>query len=124
MSDNHQTPAWIMMMFEGWFDPCPLHPTFDGLSISWKDKTFANIPYSRKKKDKPGVIDWVNKAIEESKQGKRIALLVRHDHSTKWFARLYLEGAHFLPIMERVKFSGNGSPNFLSTLVILEAALS
>ncbi len=122
MSDDHKTPDWIKMMFEEWFDPCPLNPTFDGLKIPWQDRTFANVPYSRKKKDKAGVIDWVKKAIDESRQGKRIALLVRHDHTTDWFAQLYLAGAHFLPIMERVKFTGNGSPPFLSTLVILEAS--
>src|SRR5438309_346935 len=97
MSDNHKTPDWIMMMFEGWFDPCPLNPTFDGLKITWPDRTFANVPYSRKTKAKTGVIDWVNKAIEESSKGKYVALLVRHDHSTEWYMKLYLAGAHFLP---------------------------
>ena len=108
------------MLFEGWFDPCPYpRPKWDGLSIPWKDKTYANIPYSRKRIGKPGPEAWVKKAIEENREGKRIALLVRHDHTTQWWAEARNAGAHFLPIMERVQFKGEGpSPNFLSTLIL------
>jgi len=121
-TDDHLTPFWLSGMFEGWFDPCPYpRPSWDGLIVPWKDKTFANIPYSRKRKDNPGVEAWINKAIKESGEGKRVVLLVRHDHSTGWYFKAYISGAHFLPIMERVQFRGEGrSPNFLSTLIIFE----
>ena len=125
MSDDHITPDFLAMLFEGWFDPCPYpRPVWDGLSIPWMDKTYANIPYSRRTKDKPGPEAWVKKAIRENAKGKRIALLVRHDHSTAWWAEARNAGGHFLPIMERVQFlksdgSPNGdSPNFLSTLIL------
>ncbi len=119
-SDERLTPDWIAFLFEGWFDPCPYpRPEWDGLKITWPDKTFGNIPYSRRLKGKPGPEAWVMKAILEYREGKRIALLVRHDHTTNWYASAYNAGAHFLPIMERVQFKGEGpSPNFLSTLVI------
>ena len=120
MSDDHLTPDFIAMLFEGWFDPCPCpRPDWDGLKIEWPDKTFGNIPYSRRTKTKPGPERWVAKAIEESKKRKRIALLIRHDHTTGWYWEAYAAGAHFLPIMERVQFKGEGpSPNFQSTIVL------
>ena len=64
-----------MKMYEDWFDPCPLNPnwTVDGLKLDWKDKTFVNPPYS---KPKP----WVEKAIEESKRGKRIVMLLNVEY--------------------------------------------
>lgn len=35
--DSYATPSWLMDLFEGWFDPCPLNknPEIDGLSIEW-----------------------------------------------------------------------------------------
>lgn len=129
MSDDHITPDWIRAIFPRgeWFDPCPYpRASFDGLKIPWKNKTFANIPYSRKRLDKPGPADWIRKAINEHFQEVRpIALLIRHDHSTDGYLQLHKAGAHFLLINERVQFlkpdgTPNGdSPNFLSTLAIL-----
>jgi len=31
MSDNWQTPDWLMTHFEEHFDPCPINPDEDGL---------------------------------------------------------------------------------------------
>ena len=113
-SDNYKTPQWIMDMFEDWFDPCPLNPnpTIDGLNIEWKDKTYVNPPYSNP-------LPWVLKAIDENKQGKKIALLLKLDCSTKWFMALQNANAHFLFINERVKFNGNVPP-WCNVLVLLE----
>ena len=76
--------------------------------------------------EKPGPLAWAEKAVNEYRLGiNPIVLLVRHDHTTEWYETLYLAGAHFLPIMERVQFlkpdgTPNGdSPNFQSTLAIL-----
>ena len=112
MSDNHPTPQWLAKFFSSWNDPCPLNWIHDGLTISWPDPTFANIPYSEPER-------WVEKAIEESKRGTRIILLVRVDTSTKWWLRLVETGARFAFFIGRIKFTGNGSPNFASALVFL-----
>jgi len=103
-----------MDCFVGWFDPCPLNSDYktDGLSIDWEDKTYVNPPYSNP-------LGWVRKAIEESKKGKLIVMLLRVDTSTKWFAELVEAGAHFFWASQRIKFVGKGSPNFASMLVIL-----
>ena len=92
-----------MNIFEDWFDPCPLddNPKFDGLSIDWRDKTYVNPPYS-----KP--LPWVLKAIEESKKGKRIVMLLKADTSTKVFANLNQHAKHILWFSKRLTWSRFG----------------
>lgn len=115
MKDNYDTPTWIKNLFVGWFDPCPINNgelrEFDGLG-DWKDKTFVNPPYSNPLK-------WIEKAIEESKKGKTIVMLLRVDTSTKWYARLVEANAHFLWFAERLRFGDKKPANFPSMLVIL-----
>jgi len=113
--DNWKTPKWIMRIFEGWFDPCPLaiHPEEDGLSVEWKDKTYVNPPYSNP-------LPWVEKAIEENKRGKTIVMLLNVDTSTKWFAKLNEARAHILWFAERLKFSEKDASPRPSMLVILK----
>lgn len=101
MTDSYNTPQWILNHYKEWFDPCPLNADFDGLSIEWKDKTFINPPYSK-------VMPWVEKAIEESKKGKRIVMLLKVDTSTKWYAKLNENKAHFLWLAERLKWQRYG----------------
>ena len=118
-SDNRATPKWLMDIFEGWFDPCPLNPnpTIDGLSLEWKDKTFLNPPYSQ-----PG--KWIFKAIEESKKGKRIVILMRFDPTTRYFKALIENNAHLFYCGERLEFINpeekkNYKSPFPSILVVL-----
>jgi len=118
-SDNRATPNWLKDIFEGWFDPCPLNPNpvIDGLTLEWQDKTFLNPPYS-----KPA--DWIFKAIEESKKGKRIVILMRFDPTTKYFKALIENNAHFFYCGERLEFINpeekkNYKSPFPSILVIL-----
>lgn len=116
MTDNYTTPDWLMKIFEDWFDPCPISTgklrKFDGLG-SWKDKTFVNPPYSNP-------MPWVERAIEENKKGKTIAMLLRVDTSTKWFAKLIEAKAEILWFNKRLKFANNKPANFASMLVILK----
>ena len=104
-----------MHIFDNWFDPCPPNPrVLDGLDIEWKDKTYCNPPYSK-------VTPWVEKAIEESKKGKIIVMLLHVDTSTKSFAKLNESKAHFLWFAQRLNYSnkkGGASPR-PSMLVIL-----
>ena len=115
-NDNYKTPNWIKQMFFNWYDPCPLVsiPETDGLKIEWGDKTYVNPPYSNP-------LPWVEKAIEESKKGNMIAMLLRVDTSTKWFAKLVEADAHILWFSKRLKFTDKAA-NFPSMLVILEGA--
>jgi DNA N-6-adenine-methyltransferase (Dam) len=112
LTDIHATPDWLMRYFRDWFDPCPLKPSFDGLLVDWKDPAFANIPYS-------DPAPWIQKAILESRKGCRVVLLTRVDPSTEWWLRLIASGARVATFFGRIKFTGNGSPNFASALWFL-----
>jgi hypothetical protein len=113
-SDNYSTPKWLMLLFEDWFDPCPLNtnPTVNGLQIDWKEKNYVNPPYS-------SPLEWVLKAIEEQKKGNTTALLLKLDCSTKWYRELVNANAHIIFINERVKFNGKAPP-FPNMIAILE----
>ena len=115
--DNYATPKWLKEVFEDWFDPCSLSTgdlrQFDGLGSGWKDKTYVNPPYSNP-------LPWIEKAIEENKKGKTIALLLKVDTSTKWYAKLIEARAHIFWINGRLRFANNSPANFPSMLVILQ----
>lgn len=116
MSDDYPTPEWLSRFFEDWGDPCPLRSTnMNGLLREWEDPTFANIPYS-----KP--MPWVEKAIAESRRGKRIILLVRVDPSTKWWMKLVAARARFAFFHGRLDFKDDGRRGafpYASALVFL-----
>lgn len=127
-NDEYATPKWIKHgIFADWYDPCPISNGLvdhDGLNSDWiGSKIFVNPPYSRP-------LPWVLKAIAESQKGKTIALLVKHDSSTVWWAKLHEAGAHFLPIMGRLQFitekgrrkGRKAAAPFPSVLVILEGS--
>jgi hypothetical protein len=117
-NDEYATPEWIKQgLFKDFFDPCPLTNGLvsnDGLASSWPyERIFINPPYSQP-------LPWIERAILESKKGKTVALLVKHDSSTKWFAKLHEAGAHFLPILERLHFNNmKGAAPFPSVIAIL-----
>lgn len=110
-NDSYATPNWLKDIFSHWYDPCPLNfnPEFDGLKEEWQHNTFVNPPYSNP-------LPWVKKAIEESKQGKCIVMLLKSDTSTEVF-RLCHQFGEVLFFARRIKFNGN-TPNFGSMLVI------
>ena len=115
-SDNWSSPDWILRMFKGWYDPCPLNECFelDGLRTDWLDKTYVNPPYSNPK-------PWIQKAIEENKKGKMIAMLLPVDTSTEWYKMLVDAQANILFINGRLKFSVSKKPaRWACMLVILQ----
>tara|TARA_Y100000310_G_scaffold112391_1_gene110885 strand:+ start:497 stop:850 length:354 start_codon:yes stop_codon:yes gene_type:complete len=112
--DNYATDTWLLDLFDGWFDPCPLDPEWssDGLLMAWPDRTFVNPPYS-------SPLKWVEKAIYEHQDGKTIVLLLKYDSSTKWFRLLHEAGANFLYPHGRLKFRTGKSAPFPSLLAVL-----
>jgi hypothetical protein len=113
-SDSFSTPQWVLDMFPNAFDPCPFNPDFDpnehfdGLVDAWPDEglIFINPPYSN-------VMPWIERAFNHkfmcNMQGTKvtIVMLLKHDSSTKWFAKLQESGAKFLMFQGRLAF-GNG----------------
>ena len=115
-NDQQRTPDWIRYgLFRDYSDPCPLKENYevDGLKREWNERTFVNPPYSNP-------LPWVEKAIETQKKGITVALLLKADSSTKWWAKLHEAGAHFLMIQGRLHFSNlKGAAPFPSVIAIL-----
>lgn len=123
MSDDWGTPQWLMSMFDDWFDPCPLGAWHhNGLNLEWgvySDRIYVNPPYSNP-------MPWVEKAIfENTEHGCTVVLLLKHDSSTRWYAKLKEAGARFLMIEGRLKYEGPNSracafPSVLAVLAGVE----
>lgn len=115
-TDNWETPKEIYYHFclnLGYFDPCPLNATFDGLNIPWPKANFVNPPYSNLKL-------WVEKAISEMKKGKSIVMLIPARTDTQAFKILYQANAQITFIIGRLKFSNKNYAPFPSMLVSLK----
>ena len=81
------------------FDPCPLHTAFDGLAIEWGMCNYVNPPYGRML----GL--WLKKAVEESRKGKTIVMLLPSRTDTKWFHDYVLPCAKEIRFIRgRIKF--------------------
>lgn len=118
-SDDYPTDSWLKRCFETYYDPCPLHgihTNVDALKIPWSqyhDQIFINPPYSNP-------LPWVEKAILERELNPCvIVMLLKHDSSTKWWAKLHEAGARFLPIIGRLRHETPTPAPFPSVLVIL-----
>ncbi len=87
------------------FDPCPVHPDFDGLSVEWGKRNYVNPPYSE-------LARWIKKAYEEARKGKLIVMLIPSRTDTKAFHEYIFGKAQILYLKGRLKFSlrGNETP--------------
>ena len=120
MTDSWATPGWILDLFPGWLDPCPLDcPDYllDDLEGTWDTfgfpGIFINPPYSN-------VTPWIEKAIRTRQiTPVPIVMLLNHDCSTRWFARLHEQGARILMFSGRLRFGDAKSNPRPSMLVIL-----
>ena len=111
MHDNWETPQDLLdyikfKFFDGkdFLDPCPLNATFNGLDLVWEDRNFINPPYNRKDKE-----NFIIKAYEESKRGKKCVMLLPVSTSTKIFHSHILPNCDIEFIKGRVKFKGINS---------------
>lgn len=131
-SDHWETPEWLYKElddeFHFDFDPCPRHPTFDGLVIDWGKSNFVNPPYNRIDKPK-----FIAKAFEEWKKEKTCVLLLPSATGTKQFHQLILPHAEIRFIKSRVAFKGVNTKGIYSTknkgksdnmIVIFKAGIS
>lgn len=106
--DDWATPKWfydqLNIEFNFDFDPCPLNPSFDGLSVNWGFRNFVNPPYSLKLKEA-----FVKKALEESKKGKMSVLLLPVSTSTILFHNIIKPNAKEIRFLKgRLKFDLGG----------------
>ena len=113
-SDLWKTPSNIYKRFmqDGYFDPCPTNPTFDGLSIPWKNKNFVNPPYSQ-------IMKWLDKAFAERERENYSVFLIPARTDTKWFAKIVQEKCTIIFLQGRLKFNDYGTAPFPSMFVII-----
>lgn len=68
------------------FDPCPINPTFDGLSeeVRWGKINFVNPPFSE-------ISKWVKKALSEKEkyQCSSVFLITARTNSAYWFKLIF-----------------------------------
>lgn len=86
------------------FDPCPPNcnlDEFNGLQASWADRTFCNPPYSRALKEA-----FIHKAVEESKLGKMVVMLLPASTGSAIFHDVILLYAKVEFIRGRLSFEG------------------
>lgn len=102
-SDIWMTPPDLKRdIYERWdlsYDPCPVDPTEDGLSVRWEPRAFVNPPYS-------DIPSWLDKAHREIlKHYCDIAVfLVFANTDTSWFHEYVLGKAEIYFIRGRVTF--------------------
>ncbi len=109
MHDDWATPPEFYQMldheFHFDFDPCPLRATFDGLAIEWGRRNFVNPPYSRKLKEA-----FIHKALDESRKGKLVVMLLPVSTSTRIFHEIILPHATQIRFVAgRLRFAGMDS---------------
>jgi len=124
--DSWRTDQWILDMFPNAFDPCPYNPDwdeshYDGLVDDWNWSTglvFINPPYSNP-------MPWVERAIKQIEIASQVGIkltvvmLLKHDSSTRWYAKLHESGANFLMCSKRLKHQTSSGASFPSVLAVL-----
>jgi len=114
-----QTPDAVYDALDGEFhfdfDPCPVNPAFDGLSIEWGRRNFVNPPYGRE------LPKWIKKGYEEVQKGKIVVFLIPSRTDTKWWHDYIMKADEIRFIKGRLKFKGavNSAP-FPSAIVALK----
>ena len=115
--DDWKTPDYLYNKlneeFNFDFDPCPFHHDlneWDGLEVEWGKSNFVNPPYSKKLKEA-----FINKALDESKKGKTVVMLLPVSTSTKIFHEVILPNCEIRFLRGRVKFEGVNTKGELVT---------
>jgi len=111
--DSSPSPRWLLDLFGGFFDPCPLreHPDWDGLKIEWSRMNYVNPPYSDK-------IPWIKRAIKEQKKGNITVMLLPHVPDAAWFFDLIVPNAKILGFRGRLQLDSGKHPMYGSMLCI------
>jgi len=116
-SSHWATPfeLYLALLVEFQFndDPCPLHPTEDGLVRDWGSRTYCNPPYGKE------IIKWVKKGYEESQKGCIVVMLVPSRTDTQWWHEYIMKATEIRFLRGRLKFGNaqNTAP-FPSAVIV------
>jgi len=117
MRTDWKTPKAVYQIldkeFKFDFDPCPMNPKFDGLSIEWGKVNYVNPPYGRE------IPKWIKKGYEEYQKGKTVVFLIPSRTDTRWWHEYCMKANEIRFIKGRLKFDDckNSAP-FPSVIVI------
>ncbi len=81
------------------FDPCPAHPTFDGLAVEWGQRCFVNPPYKE-------IAKWMQKAYSEWASGSLVVMLIPSRTDTRWWHDFVMKATEIRFIRGRLRFQG------------------
>lgn len=114
-----QTPKAVYQVLDAEFgfdfDPCPSHPTFDGLHIEWGQVNFVNPPYGRE------IPKWIRKGYLEHLKGKAVVFLIPSRTDTKWWHDYCMKASEIRFIRGRLRFDdGPNAAPFPSAIVIFK----
>ena len=113
IKQDWKTPKYLYEEFNFDFDPCPVDPQFDGLSIDWGKRNFVNPPYKN-------IALWISKGYQEWLKGKLIVFLIPARTDTKYFHNWIYPFAELRFIKGRLKFDDEkGSAPFPSLICVL-----
>ena len=94
------------------FDPCPLRPESDGLSIPWGQRNFCNPPYSQLKL-------WLRKGYEESLLGKLVVFLIPSRTDTIAWHSYVVKADEVRFVKGRLRFGGCPNPAPFASAVVI-----
>ena len=109
MSDQFAcTPDYIYdalnAEFDFDFDPAPINPTFDGLSVPWGKRNYINPPYN-------DLASWVRKGISEMSRGVMSVFLIPFRPQRLFFWDLVMPNASEIRFFQdNVTFKGYKTP--------------
>lgn len=103
-NDCVETPTELYQeldrIFKFDFDPCPLNPTFDGLTVEWGSSNFVNPPYS-------DIESFLEKAVEQKRRGKSsVFLITARSNTNYWFEFVFPHANKIVFLKRGLKFKG------------------
>ncbi len=111
-----QTPLYIYKPlhkeFHFTFDPAPIAPKFDGLTVSWKARNYVNPPYN-------DISSWIRKALVELELGKSSVFLIPFRPHTSYWQQIMKKAKEIRFFRKRVKFNGYETPAPFAVVVVV-----
>jgi len=114
-----KTPKAVYQVLDAEFhfdyDPCPVNPQFDGLSMEWGKSNYVNPPYGRE------IPKWIEKGYKEHHKGKTVVFLIPSRTDTRWWHDYCMKATEIRFIRGRLNFDDHkNSAPFPSAIIIFK----
>ena len=105
--------AALDQIFQFDFDPCPVNPTFDGLTEGWRQSNFVNPPYGT------AIRKWVEKGWKEAQFGKTVVMLLPSRTDTRYWHEYVMKAHQVWLIKGRLRFDDQPHPAPFPSAIIV-----